>query len=47
MGKVIVSRTISLDGVLEDFGGSEGFDSGARPSGRRQVRGGIERRRFP
>jgi hypothetical protein len=35
MGKVIVSRTISLDGVLEDFGGSEGFDSGGSLGGGR------------
>jgi dihydrofolate reductase len=28
MGKVVVSQFISLDGVVEDPGGSEGFDRG-------------------
>ena len=26
MGKVVVSEMISLDGVIEDPGGAEGFD---------------------
>ena len=28
MGKIVVSQFISLDGVVEDPGGAEGFDRG-------------------